>query len=246
MPPPESTSARSRSRHFASIVLAWRSRHRTEGRLDVTDEELLEDEDLWRDDDAGDHAGWWCVRTDPFPVPGERLHVRRRVHDRRAPRARLAGARRPEPALARAAREGGRAQPAGRLLRVAASARARRTTPGRPPGRPVHGIKSERRCRPDTDTRRYDRRVATATDTLHVDGIRCERCVMRLASALEGAHGLENAHANLMGDVTLTWDDELTSREALAGGPRRRRLPRAQAGNRRRSAPFTLGTTLIR
>ncbi len=58
--------------------------------------------------------------------------------------------------------------------------------------------------------------MATATDTLHVQGIRCERCVMRLASALEGAPGLERANANLLGDVTLAWDDELTTRETLA------------------------------
>jgi hypothetical protein len=40
--------------------------------------------------------------------------------------------------------------------------------------------------------------------------------VMRLASALEGAPGLEHANANLLGDVALAWDDELTSRETLA------------------------------
>ena len=57
--------------------------------------------------------------------------------------------------------------------------------------------------------------MATATDTFHVSGIRCERCVMRLATALEGQPGLDGAHANLMGEVTLTWDDELTSRTAL-------------------------------
>jgi cation transport ATPase len=57
--------------------------------------------------------------------------------------------------------------------------------------------------------------MATATDTLHVQGIRCERCVMRLAAALEGAPGLEHANANLLGDVTLAWDDELTSRATL-------------------------------
>ena len=34
-------------------------------------EDLLEDEALWRDDDADDHAGWWCVRTDPFPCPAD-------------------------------------------------------------------------------------------------------------------------------------------------------------------------------
>jgi len=59
--------------------------------------------------------------------------------------------------------------------------------------------------------------MPTASDTFVVDGIRCERCVMRLASALEGQPGLEAAHATLMGEVTLTWDDEVTSREALVG-----------------------------
>ena len=57
--------------------------------------------------------------------------------------------------------------------------------------------------------------MASATDVLQVDGIRCERCVMRLATALEGQPGLEAAHANLLGAVTLTWDEEVTSREEL-------------------------------
>jgi len=57
--------------------------------------------------------------------------------------------------------------------------------------------------------------MATATETFTVSGIRCERCVVRLASALEGQHGLDGAHANLMGEVTLTWNDEFTSRAAL-------------------------------
>jgi hypothetical protein len=38
---------------------------------------------------------------------------------------------------------------------------------------------------------------------------------MRLAKMLEGHEGLEAANANLMGQVTLTWDDQQTSREAL-------------------------------
>src|SRR6185503_13439341 len=38
---------------------------------------------------------------------------------------------------------------------------------------------------------------------------------MRLAHALEGQEGLESANANLMGQVTLAWDDERTSREAI-------------------------------
>jgi copper chaperone CopZ len=57
--------------------------------------------------------------------------------------------------------------------------------------------------------------VATKTETLQVTGIRCERCVARLAGALTGHEGLEAANANLMGEVTLTWDDDCTTREAL-------------------------------
>jgi copper chaperone CopZ len=52
-------------------------------------------------------------------------------------------------------------------------------------------------------------------ETLQVSGVRCERCVMRLATLLEGHEGLESANANLMGQVSLAWDDERTSREAL-------------------------------
>ena len=57
--------------------------------------------------------------------------------------------------------------------------------------------------------------MATRTETIQVGGVRCERCVMRLAQALEGHDGLEAANANLMGRVTLAWDDERTSREAV-------------------------------
>jgi len=53
------------------------------------------------------------------------------------------------------------------------------------------------------------------TETIHVSGIRCERCVGRLAAAFEGHEGLAAANASLMGDVTLTWDEERTSREEL-------------------------------
>ncbi len=53
------------------------------------------------------------------------------------------------------------------------------------------------------------------TDVVQVTGIRCERCVMRLANTLEGHPGLEAANANLMGQVQLSWDDERTSRDAL-------------------------------
>jgi copper chaperone CopZ len=52
-------------------------------------------------------------------------------------------------------------------------------------------------------------------ETIQVSGIRCERCVMRLAQTLEGHDGLEAANANLLGQVTLSWDDERTSREQI-------------------------------
>jgi copper chaperone CopZ len=52
-------------------------------------------------------------------------------------------------------------------------------------------------------------------ETIQVSGIRCERCVMRLAKVLEDHDGVESANANLVGEVSLSWDDERTSREAL-------------------------------
>jgi copper chaperone CopZ len=59
--------------------------------------------------------------------------------------------------------------------------------------------------------------VGLRSETLQVDGIRCERCVMRLGGALEGLEGLEAANANLMGELTLTWDEERVERgEILA------------------------------
>ena len=52
-------------------------------------------------------------------------------------------------------------------------------------------------------------------ETIQVSGIRCERCVLRLGKVLEGHDGLEAANANLIGEVSLIWDDEQTSREEL-------------------------------
>ena len=57
--------------------------------------------------------------------------------------------------------------------------------------------------------------MAVQTETIRVSGIRCERCVNRLAGALRGHEGLEAANANLVGDVTLAWDDERTTRDEL-------------------------------
>ena len=57
--------------------------------------------------------------------------------------------------------------------------------------------------------------MASVSETIQVGGIRCEKCVLRLAKTLEGMEGLEAANANLMGQVVLTYDDERTSRTAL-------------------------------
>jgi copper chaperone CopZ len=57
--------------------------------------------------------------------------------------------------------------------------------------------------------------MALRSETIQVSGIRCERCVGRLAGALRGHEGLELANANLMGQVQLEWDDEQTDRDAI-------------------------------
>ena len=46
-----------------------------EGRIEpgqgmLADEELIGEEELWNDDEGGDRRGWFCVRTEPVPVPG--------------------------------------------------------------------------------------------------------------------------------------------------------------------------------
>jgi copper chaperone CopZ len=72
--------------------------------------------------------------------------------------------------------------------------------------------------------------MALRTETIHVSGIRCERCVNRLAVALRRHEGLEGANANLMGQVTLSWDDERTDRDALVAAM-------AKAGFREQDGP---------
>ena len=57
--------------------------------------------------------------------------------------------------------------------------------------------------------------MAIRNETLQVDGVRCEKCIGRLAGALRGHEGLEYANANLMGQVVLSWDDERTSRDVI-------------------------------
>lgn len=57
--------------------------------------------------------------------------------------------------------------------------------------------------------------MAIVTDTIQVDGIRCERCVARLGGALRGLEGLESANATLMGRVSLSWEDDRLDRETI-------------------------------
>jgi hypothetical protein len=57
--------------------------------------------------------------------------------------------------------------------------------------------------------------VGLQQETVKVSGIRCERCVGRLAAALRDHDGLEYANANLVGDLTLAWDEERTSRAEI-------------------------------
>jgi copper chaperone CopZ len=57
--------------------------------------------------------------------------------------------------------------------------------------------------------------VTVRSETLQVTGVRCERCVMRLGSALQKLDGIESANANLMGQVTLAWDEERLPREEI-------------------------------
>jgi Heavy-metal-associated domain len=68
---------------------------------------------------------------------------------------------------------------------------------------------------------------------IEVAGIRCERCVSRLAGTLQGHDGLEFASANLMGQVTLSWDDERTDRDALVAALTRGGFPEQLPADRR-------------
>jgi copper chaperone CopZ len=64
-----------------------------------------------------------------------------------------------------------------------------------------------------------------ASATLRVSGVRCERCIGRLAGTLRGHEGIEYANANLVGEVTLEWDEERTSRDAIVAALRHGGFP---------------------
>jgi len=71
--------------------------------------------------------------------------------------------------------------------------------------------------------------MATVSDTLQVSGVRCERCVGRLAGTLRQVEGIEAANANLMGQVSITWDAERTSRDAIVETLTRGGFPELEA-----------------
>jgi copper chaperone CopZ len=61
--------------------------------------------------------------------------------------------------------------------------------------------------------------------TLRVSGVRCERCIGRLAGALRGHEGIEYANANLLGEVTLEWDEQKTSKNEIVAALTRSGFP---------------------
>jgi hypothetical protein len=64
-----------------------------------------------------------------------------------------------------------------------------------------------------------------ASATLKVGGVRCERCIGRLAGALRGHDGIEYANANLMGEVALEWDEVKTSKGEIVAALARSGFP---------------------
>jgi copper chaperone CopZ len=64
-----------------------------------------------------------------------------------------------------------------------------------------------------------------AAETIVVSGVRCERCIGRLAGTLRAHEGIEYANANLMGEVALEWDDATTNRDEIVAALARSGFP---------------------
>jgi copper chaperone CopZ len=80
----------------------------------------------------------------------------------------------------------------------------------------VGGGRTPGAWRPEAALRHADTIThVTVQETITVSGVRCERCIGRLAHALRTHEGIESANANLLGEVTLAWDDATTTREAI-------------------------------
>jgi copper chaperone CopZ len=70
--------------------------------------------------------------------------------------------------------------------------------------------------------------VAVQSETLQVGGVRCEKCIGRLAGVLRPLDGIVAANANLMGQLSLSWDDEQVSRDAVVEALRKAGFPELQ------------------
>src|SRR5262245_24266023 len=117
------------------------------GELLLEELELFEEAELWEDDSATDHTGWFCVATAPFPCPAEGCVFIAEFMT--AAHLILVWEERDDPNLLRHAQ---RAKQVGRNPRVvsyesgfgpSASYYAWEAA-----GRPVHGIKNERPVSP--------------------------------------------------------------------------------------------------
>lgn len=63
------------------------------------------------------------------------------------------------------------------------------------------------------------------SETIQVTGVRCEKCIGRVAGALRPIDGIEYANANLMGQIDLRWDDEQVTRDSLVEALRKAGFP---------------------
>ena len=101
----------------------------------VFEEQVVQDEELWHDDDSVERDGWFCVRTDPFPCPAAgctyvatfmtAAHLILCWQENDDPNLL---ATRPAPATSAATRASSATSPT--------TGRAPRTTPGSPPAGP--------------------------------------------------------------------------------------------------------------
>jgi hypothetical protein len=112
------------------------------GRLLLEEEELLEDEELWHEDDTADHIGWYCVSTNPFPCPAAGCEFVAEFMT--AAHLILVWEERDDPNLLRHAE---RAKQVGRNPRVVSYERSFGPSAsyyaGEAAGRPVHGIRGK-------------------------------------------------------------------------------------------------------
>ena len=160
------------------------------------------------------HDGWWCVRTDPFPCPAPGCTFVAEFMT--AAHLVLVWQEQDDPNLLKQA---ARARDVGRNPRIvgyqteygpSASYYAWIAA-----GRPVHGV------RRSSDDGQRD---------VQVNGIRCERCVLRLAKVLEDHDGLESASATSR--AASRSSTTTSARLATRCSPRWSAAASASAGNR--------------